>query len=73
MSLYKEGLYTPEHEAVLVGFLKQADYQQKQGVWYDVIFKKIKPLFGLYFAEIERLSRVHELNIYFLASFWKIE
>ena len=61
------GPYSPEQEAALVSCLKQADSHRSPYTWGDVIFHKIKPYFGLYFAEIERLCRIHNLTMHMLA------
>jgi hypothetical protein len=62
-----EGSYSPIAKADIAYMLMDVDNQGKSDVWARTIFTRIKPRYGIYFAEIEKLCREYELTAHFLA------
>jgi len=63
----EENFYSAESEAVIVDLLKGADRKREVISWWNTLIYTIQPRFGLYFAEIELLSRRHGLHMHLFA------
>jgi len=62
-----EGSYSPADKADVAYLLMEADKQGTLGAWAAILFERIRPRFGVYFSEIEKLCREYELTANFLA------